>query len=1589
MGLGDLVGAATDSVSDAYHDIVPDPVEDKIEGAVEKGGEVVGKGSNLLADQFDKIGWKPGARFLRDAGDMVTNKTGGDVQERQLGETEEADKLVHGSPSKLQTTADHLRDFSKAFDRVGRGLKGLDSRHLKGEAADAFRSTVEVQPGRWFEAADACEKAKNALETFATTVRWAQGEAREAIRLYNEGKKASEEHKRKVSFYADALQAYKETPKQDRVPGSLPDKPPADDPGETLMDEARERLGEARRQRDEAARAANKLMEAARDAAPPKPSYWTQARSGIKGGLLSMEHRIGGFLNTGSDLLNFSKSMSPVNAHNVLNPGDYRMNLNGAVAGMTALATDPAGAARQAYRSFLDDPDEFFGGLAFDALTGGGGKAAGTVAKAGRAARATEHASPPHPPGPRHEPGHPGRDSLDREPDNASRTEEQRPCGEDPVDFATGRMLLPQTDLALPGVLPLGFHRQFESAYRAGRWFGAAWSSTVDQRLETDAAGVVLHGENNLLVAYPHPERGGAPVLPDKGPQWPLALSEDGDYLLVDPERGLTSCFSPPIELCDRTGVALLAEVSDRNGNRVTFEYDEEGTPLALVHSGGYHIRVETDRRLRRVTGLHLATPHHGSGSTEIVRFGYDEHGNLTEVTGSTGRPLRFEYDQAGRITSWTDTNNSRYEYVYDERDRCVRQSGVAGHMSATFDYSATDPATGHRVAKVTNSLGHTSYYLVNPRDQVVAVTDPTGATTRTERDGRHRVVAHTDALGNTTRLERDDEGRIVRVRRPDGRGTAISYNSLGLPVEVTEPDGAVWRHTYDECGNHTATTDPAGATTRRTYDAEGRLTSVTDASGRTAQVRCDAAGLPVEIVDPAGAATTYRRDAFGRPTTVVGPLGDATHFSWTVEGRLSRRTGPDGATESWEWDGEGNCVRYVDAAGGQTVFTYTHFDLLTSRTGPDGARHTFDHDTRLRLTRVTGPHGLTWTYEYDGADRLIAETDFDGRTHHYELDAAGRLVSRTTPLGHRIGYERDPLGRLTAKDVAGAVTTYSYDPVGRLVAARNPDTELIRQYDRAGRLKTEAVNGRVLTHRYDALGRPVRRTTPRGSVTRYTYDAAGHRTTVTVDDHTLASSYDATGRETERMIGPAVVLSWTWDPAGRLAGQSFSGPLDGQDWHRSYTYRPDGHLIAVDDSREGISRFSLDAAGRVTRVDARHWQESYAYDESGNQTSATWPADHAEPEARGPRRYTGTRIETAGRLRYRHDAAGRVTMRQKKHVSRKPETWHYSWDPEDRLTTVTTPDGTRWHYTYDPLGRRIGKQSAQERVDFTWDGPTLVEQTTSGPTPHPVTLTWNHRGLHPVCQTERITEETTQQDIDIRFFGIVTDLIGTPTALVAEDGTTAWHTRQTLWGTTTWNTDATAYTPLRFPGQYFDRETGLHYNCFRHYDPRTARYLSPDPLGLAPALNPLTYVEDPHTWTDPLGLFGCPEKGRGTFEFREPNPQHPPHSAAVEALQQVEVGGNIDCSEIADQILRASNGEGYVVNYTNPKGKDLTVPQQMGKESDLFRYHEVFTDGRYVYDPELSRKPIPMGDYERALRHSNEGEKIFRRKGTYDGPLW
>ncbi|MBV2357332.1 RHS domain-containing protein [Streptomyces sp. J2-1] len=1445
MGIGDFIS-----------DITPDSVEDAVKGGAAWVGDRVEDAGDWTADRLQDVGWDSGADWVREQSRSVADRLGAEVDELDLGQTEDRTKLIFGSVGKIRATSEQLTAFQGAFDDTGDGLKDLDSSRLKGEAADALRTTLGKQPPKWYAGADAFAEAVGALDAFADTVSWAQGRAQTAIDKWKEGTKASEEaadaHRAKVVAYNKAADRYNAQPPDRRDPASLPPKPAEtfEDPGRGLMEEAQRILTEARTQRNSAAETARSAIRAARDAAPQKPSYAEQLRDGFDELQVMDDHVAGGLIKGTAGIVNFVRSVDPLDPYNLTHPAEYFTSLDSLAAGLVVAANDPVGTGTNMVKDFMKDPAEGFGRLIPDIVltvaTDGGGAAvkgvrvAEDAAEASRVRRLVDDAD----------------EGAHRRPDGDRVTD-----GSDPVDLATGRMFLPQTDVVIPGILPLVFTRRTESGLATGRFLGPSWSSTADERLEIDAIGVVHVTADGLLITYPHPVPGD-PTRPTSGAgRAPLARDAQGDYTLTDPYSGLVRHFTAPAGAePGGDGTAWLAGVTERNGHTVTLDRADDGLPLALVHSAGARVTVTTADG--RITALALAGAGPDGRDLPLMGYGYDV-ADLTTVTKPSGAVTAFRYDERHRVIAWTDSNDRRYDYAYDDEDRVVAEGGEAGHVQITLVYSGPDPATGHRTTVLTTADGRTTRHLIGPGCHILATTDALGHTTRFRHDASGNLLARTDPLGATTTFTHDEAGHLTAAVRPDGSQLHITRDPLGLPSEVVGPDGARTAYAYDVCGNRTAVTDAAGHTTRSTYDDAGRLTSVTDALGNTTRVECDAAGLVVAVTDPSGATTRPVRDGLGRPVRVTDPAGGVTRLAWSADGDLARRTGPGGDTETWTYDGEGNCLTHTGASGGVTAYEYTHFDLPLATTRPDGTRHTFEHDRDLRLTRVTNSHGASWSYTYDAVGNIVSETDFDGRTLTYRVDATGRLTERTDALGATVAFDRDPLGRVLRKTVADEVTTYTYDPAGRLLEAVGPGSELRYQYDRRGLVKTELVDGRPLAFAYDALGRRVRRTTPTGHVTTYTYDSAGLPARLTTGGREIGFAHDAAGRELIRSVGDLITLTSSWDGAGRLTAQRVAAG-ERTVGSRVYGYRPDGHLTSVTDRLSGTRTFDLDPLGRVTAVHAAGWTERYAYDDAGNQTSADWPDRHPGAEARGERAYSGTRVVRAGAVRFEHDALGRVTLRQRPRLSRRADTWRYTWDAESRLTAVTTPDGTRWRYRYDPLGRRTAKQrlaadgvTVAEEIRFTWDGLTLCEQTAHGPeSARTVALTWDHRGAVPLAQTERVlTADARQEEIDRRFFAIATDLVGTPTELIDETGAVAWRTRATLWGTTAWTRDSTAYTPLRFPGQYFDPETGLHHNCFRLYDPETGRYTSPDPLGLGPAPNPLAYVGNPQAGCDPWGL--------------------------------------------------------------------------------------------------------------------------------------
>lgn len=363
---------------------------------------------------------------------------------------------------------------------------------------------------------------------------------------------------------------------------------------------------------------------------------------------------------------------------------------------------------------------------------------------------------------------------------------------------------------------------------------------------------------------------------------------------------------------------------------------------------------------------------------------------------------------------------------------------------------------------------------------------------------------------------------------------------------------------------------------------------------------------------------------------------------------------------------------------------------------------------------------------------------------------------------------------------------------------------------------------------------------------------------------HGFADDVSEALRLVKGMAG-AATLAQSWDAGHRLVEQVVSaGTRDGGRVRqaRSYAYRGDGHVTSITDRLGGTRRFDLDRVGRVTRVSADTWTETYAYDELGNLTAAVHPAPGGQ-DTQGPLRHTGTKVASAGRTTYERDDQGRVVRMIRRTLSGLRRIWTYTWDADDRLTEAVTPDSGVWRYRYDVLGRRTAKWRVHEdgsvgdETLFNWDRANLAERQRLRDR-RVETDTWEWEpGTHRAAAQVRTGRRTDAPDaIDRQFYAIVTDPAGTPSELIDEEGTVAWRAATSLWGRPLAGDDE-GLCPLAFPGQYRDPETGLHYNLARYYDPDTASYLTPDPLGLAPAPNHHAYVDNPLRWSDPLGLEG------------------------------------------------------------------------------------------------------------------------------------
>lgn len=997
-----------------------------------------------------------------------------------------------------------------------------------------------------------------------------------------------------------------------------------------------------------------------------------------------------------------------------------------------------------------------------------------------------------------------------------------------PVDVATGRMMTSATDWSLPALAPLPFERVYASSWSdRGSPFGFGWSHPYDQAVWTEPGKVVYRAGDGREIEFDVFERPGHVLRPgehvfDPVSRCTLHHQGEGRYRVEEPDGLVVELAPIPGDTASRARVTRL-HVSGRRA--VQCVYDDRGHLRGLVGPGGGLAKLDVDGE-GRITRISLPDPADDGWVTHAT-YVYSADGDLVEVHDALGQVTRYAYEDHLMVQE-TDRTGLSFYFGYDGRGPnayCVCTWGDGGIFHRVLDYDKAG-----RVTWVTDSLGARTIYRMNEALAVVEVEDAAGQITRLAYDDDLRLTSITDPLGHQTRYEHDERGARTRVSMPDGGEIRAERDATGRWTRIVNGAGAEWRSEYDAAGHPSARVDPLGRRTRIHHD-RGRIVAVDSPEGARVSLEYDTAGNLVRRRAAAGHETRFTYDRLGRLTSLADAAsGRAFHLRRDALGRVVAIDDPLGRARSFQHDAEGRVVAAEDAQGRVTRYTYTGRRSLAS-VERGGRVVRLRHDTEGRLVEVENEIGEVRRLTRDARGHVVRETDGCGAVTRYEYDGCGRLLRWIKPSGAAAHYQRDERGRVVAvRRSDGSADRFTYRTDGALMAAENDDSALRFERDLLGRVVEEQQGPHRITSRYEGARRAGLSCSVAGTRLDVQRGPLGDVEALALSGPAslfIRFTRDALGAEIGREL-PGVALRWTRDALGRPEQREVRRGEASE--ARRYVWEHGLALAAIDDPG-GRTRFTHDAAGRLESAVLPGGEViTRAPDAAGRVHGAADGSDRAY----GP----GGRLVEVDGVRHEYDADGQLRRK----VLPDGREWRYTFDAAGMLREVLRPDATAVSFAYDPLGRRVRKTSGGATTSWVWDGDRMLHELPEGGAP----VTWIHApgGFTPIAKIDGGQR-----------FAVVTDPIGTPEALHDEAGALAWQMQLDLHGVPREAGAARTACPVRYPGHYADEETGLHYNRFRYYDPRTGRYLSPDPLGLRGGIDPYAYVEDPLARMDPLGL--------------------------------------------------------------------------------------------------------------------------------------
>lgn len=961
----------------------------------------------------------------------------------------------------------------------------------------------------------------------------------------------------------------------------------------------------------------------------------------------------------------------------------------------------------------------------------------------------------------------------------------------------------------------------------------------------------------------------------------------------------------------DANGRAYSTEHAGGTG-RFSISYPQPGTSIITTPDGA--VRTVSSATLLGVKRVVQSVTTCTGCTPRTTSYTYDSSGRVDSSTDSAGVITTYAYDDKSRIalrveatnhsdekrstsTDWHPQFNrpseqrlldsagslvGKTQWTYDNGGRTLTQSIVnplnGVQRTQTFEYcSADDAADPGQHCPIVGLPKKFRDRANNASDSIqlnyYTSTDLSGCDTGLACHYRGDLKTVVNALGQATTYARYDRaGRPSRVVDASGVATDIEYGSRGWVTarkvrgadDGVESDDAITRVEYDVTGQVAKLIQPDGAFITFSYDAAHRLVGITDSLGNTIGYSLDAAGnrIQEETRDSGGAlrhSLARVFDQLGQLETLADAQANGTVFTYDATGKVESVTDALGRTSDNDYDALGRLRRSIGNLAGagaeraETQFEYDARDNLVAVIDPKGLSTAYTYDGLGDLVGLQSPDTGATTYAYDNAGNRIRQQDARGVESLYSYDALNRLIGVDLPTeGQNIGFgydaapavcqngERFAVGRLSGFTDASGNTDYCYDRSGNVV--RKVQT-------------TSAGPVRTVRYQHNAAGRVMSVTYPSGLVLTYTRNAAGQVTAVT-----------AKNSASEAPV--ALVTDVNYLPFGPLTGLTFD---NGRVLSKSYDLNYDIASV-TDNAANGLNiGYSLNDVGSIVGLAERQNSgttvartveydgldrltalktgtapvQAFTYDATGNRTSRRSGTGSTSNYLYAADSHRLTKVGSQNRA---YDAVGNSTT---------IHTRNYTYDDRGRMQQSRNGNTVLRNYRYNALGQRVAKlhpTTATSSVFYVYDeaGKLLGEYRPNG------ALIKEYLWLDDTLVAVRGGYS------GHKFQYVLTDHLNTPRAIVLPATNTIiwrWDLGQTAFGDHAAQNNPDGDTAnyvfnLRYPGQYLDSETGLHYNYFRDYDPSTGRYVQSDPIGLEGGLSMFSYgAASPLKYSDPLGL--------------------------------------------------------------------------------------------------------------------------------------